>query len=90
MNASELISRLENETGQRVDDPNSMAYAGLLGAVARAMGVSKFDARDDVAVGVVLGYQMSPEHQAEEDALNTFANLLKAGMSPDDARSLLG
>ena len=90
MNASELICRLEEETGQRVDAPNSMAYLGLLGAVAREMGVSKFDAKDDVAVGVVLGYQMSPEHQAEEDALNSFVNLLKAGMSPDDARALLG
>ena len=51
--ASDLIERMERETGQRIDsnDGDNMAMAGLFGALARAMGKSSHDARDDFAAG---------------------------------------
>lgn len=40
MDANTLIERMERETRQRIDDDDSMALIGLLGAIAREMGKS--------------------------------------------------
>lgn len=49
-----LIEKIEQETGKRWDDPSGLPLAQLVGAVAREMGVSKFEERDDLAVGILL------------------------------------
>ena len=51
VDTNELIERMEMETGQRVDADNSMALAGLFGTIARKMGQSHHQERDDVAAG---------------------------------------
>jgi hypothetical protein len=86
--ASDLIERMERETGQRVDDDGSMAMAGLFGALARAMGQSSHRERDDVAAGVVIRHQMTPEYQQEQEGKTLLATMLSAGLSPDDVKSL--
>ena len=63
---SNLIEQWENETGQRVDDDNSMAMAGIMGSLARMMGKSKFGARDDLPVGLLIQRDLDPEHQRRE------------------------
>ena len=49
-----LIEQIEEQTGKRWDDPSGLPLAQLIGAVAREMGTSRFDERDDLAVGVLL------------------------------------
>ena len=49
-----LIEKIEQETGKRWNDPSGLPLAQLIGAVARETGVSKFEERDDIAVGVLL------------------------------------
>lgn len=90
--ASELIERMERETGQRVDSNgfDNNAVAGLLGAMLREMGQSRHRSRDDVAAGTLARYQMSPTGQAEREANEMFVNLLLSGLSPDEAAALLG
>lgn len=90
--ASDLIEQMERETGQRVDSNggDNMAMAGLFGLVARAMGKSRHDPRDDVAAGVVIRHQISPEGQAELAAEQLMAEMLAGGVSPDDLAALFG
>jgi hypothetical protein len=53
--ASDLIERMERQTGQRIDDNSgdNFAMAGLFGAIAREMGKtpSTYRERDDVRRG---------------------------------------
>lgn len=49
-----LIEQIEEKTGKRWDDPSGLPLAQLIGAVAREMGASKFEERDDLAVGILL------------------------------------
>jgi hypothetical protein len=92
--ASDLIERVEAETGQRIDDNDgdNPAMAGLLGAIARALGQTppSYTERDDVAAGVVIRHQMTPEYQQEQESRQMMAALLADGMSPDDVKSLMG
>jgi hypothetical protein len=90
--ASDLIERLEGETGQRWDanDGDNATMAGLIGAMARMMGNSRHEERDDVAAGVVMSHRMSPEYQRELESREMLGNLLVAGFSPDDLKSLMG
>lgn len=90
--ASDLIERLEAETGQCVDDPGSLALVGLFGALSREMGLSPkaYTPHDDVAAGIFIQHQMSPEWEQGQAAREMLAQLLSAGMSPDDAVALLG
>lgn len=92
--ASDLIERLEAETGQRIDDNDgdNMAMAGLLGAMSRLMGQSpaSYTERDDVAAGVLIKHQMSPEYKREQESKEMMAAMLAGGMSPDDLKGLLG
>lgn len=92
--ASDLIERLEAETGQRIDDNDgdNLAMAGLIGAVSRIMGKSPstYRERDDVAAGLLIKYQMSPEFQREQERNELIASMLIGGASPDDLKDLLG
>ena len=89
---SDLIERMERETGQRIDadDPNNMAMAGMLGAIARMMGESSHDEYDDVVVGLLIRHQMTPEYRNEQESRQMIASLLSSGMSPDDIRKTWG
>ena len=92
--ASDLIERLERETGRRIDanDGDNLAMAGLFGAISRVMGKSPatYTERDDVAAGLLIRHQMTPEYKREQESKAMLANLLRAGLSPDDLGSLLG
>lgn len=92
--ASDLIKRLERETGQRIDDNDSdnNAMAGLMGAMSRELGQSprSYRERDDVAAGIVIKHQMSLEGQHEKEMKEILAQMLADGMSPNDIKSLLG
>jgi len=83
--ANDLIERVEHETGQRIDDDDSFAMAGLFGAVARLLGESSHEERDDVVAGVLVQHQMTPEYYREQRHRELLATLLRAGLSPDDA-----
>ena len=89
--ASDLIERLERETGQRIDADGgqNMAMAGLIGAMSRLMGQSppSYRERDDVAAGLLITHRQSFEGQQEQALL---AELLASGMSPDDVKALFG
>ena len=92
--ASDLIERLEAETGQRVDDNDgdNLAMAGLFGAVSRALGQSppSYRERDDVAAGLLIRHQMTPEYQREQESKRMMAALLAAGLSLDEVKALVG
>lgn len=92
--ASGLIERMERETGQRIDanDGDNLAMAGLFGAVARLMGKtpSNYAERDDVAAGILIRYQMTPEYAREQQAKAMLAGMLRSGLSPDDLKDILG
>jgi hypothetical protein len=92
--ANDLIERLERETGQRIDDNDgdNLVMAGLFGAMSRILGQSPptYRERDDVAAGVLIRHQMSPEYQEEQEAKKLMAELLASGMSPDGVKDLLG
>ena len=81
--ANDLIERAEREAGCRWDDPdNPSALAILFGAVARKLGKSKFDERDDFAVGMLLMNQ-------DNDSDLLLEQLLRSGMDPKDIFNLL-
>lgn len=92
--ADGLIARMEEETGQRVDDNDgdNLAMAGLFGAVSRIMGQSPpaYREQDDVTAGLLIKHRMSPEYQREQEAKAVLATLIASGMSPDDAKDLIG
>lgn len=84
--ASDLIERAEREAGCKFDDPNNPgAMEILFGALAREMGKSKFDERDDFAVGTLIMNSDKQRNQGDD----LIAALLLSGMSPDDLASLL-
>ena len=92
--ASDLIERMERETGQRVDDNDgdNLAIAGLFGAMARMLGQTppSYSERDDVAAGVVIRHQMSPEYRRQRESDNLLAQLLVSGVSPDTLKDITG
>jgi len=94
MDASELIERMESETGQRIDDNDgdNLAMTGLFGALARLIEQTppSYRERDDVAAGVLIRHQMTPEYQREQEGERMLVEMLRAGLSPDDAKALLG
>lgn len=69
--ASDLIERMERETGQRIDDNegDNLALVGLFGAIVRIAGKSSHNKRDDAAVGVIA---------------ELLASMLLAGFSPEE------
>ena len=86
--ASDLIERMEAETGQRIDDNDgdNMAIAGLLGAMSRMMGQSpsSYTERDDVAAGMLIRHRVSPAGQQERAGRELLAHLLTSGVSLKD------
>lgn len=86
--ANDLIVRLEAEAGQRIDDNDgdNLAMAGLFGAMSRLLGQSPstYRERDDVAAGLLIRHRMSPEYQHEQESKRALADLLIAGLSPDE------
>lgn len=86
--ASELIERLENETGCRIDDNegDNLAMAGLVGAISRIMKLSppSYQERDDVVAGLYIQHLNSHEGKAQEEQKQMLAELLASGLSPDD------
>jgi len=90
--ASDLIERMERETGQRINsnDFDNAAMAGLFGAVARMKGKSSHDERDDVVAGLLIVHQMTPEYRNEQESRQMIASLLSSGLSPDDIRAMWG
>ncbi len=92
--ASDLIERMEAETGQRIDDNDgdNMAVVGLLGAMSRMMGQSpaSYKERDDVAAGVIIKHQMTAEYKRQQASDKMMAAMLIGGMSPDDLKELFG
>lgn len=90
--ASDLIYRMERETGQRVDagDGYNLAVAGLFGAMARELGASQHRQRDDVAAGILVRRQISPQEKGDEQSKAILASLLSSGMSPDEIKKLFG
>lgn len=91
--ASNLIERMEKETGQRVDsnDGDNNAVAGLLGAMSRLLGQTptSYTEQDDVAAGLLIKHHMSPEWDNEEAQNEKMtAMLLSEGMAPDELKGL--
>lgn len=88
--ASDLIERLEEETGQRIDDDGSLAMAGLFGAMSRLLGHSppSYRPRDDVVAGLLIQHRMSPEYQAEQASKRMLAEALLSGISPDTLKDI--
>jgi len=92
--ANDLIERLEAETGQRIEDNDgdNTAMDGLFGAMSRLLGQSppSYRERDDVAAGMLIRHQMSPGGRRERENRDILATLLASGISPDDAKDLIG
>ena len=82
--ASDLIERMERETGQRIDanDGDNLAMAGLLGAMSRLIGKSpaSYRERDDVAAGLLIREQAKPEYQRRKAAEEAMLALFIAGL----------
>lgn len=91
--ASDLIERLERETGKRIDDNDgdNLAMSGLFGAMSRILGQSppSYRERDDIVAGEMIRHQMSPEGRHEREGKKVLADMLVSGLSPDDAKALL-
>ena len=79
--ASDLIEKWERETGTRATDSGSFAQAGLMGELARMMGKSNHDARDDFAAGVLI--QNSEELEKQEAAKRAQAEMFLASLGID-------
>ncbi len=78
-----LIERAERETGKRWDDPSGDTLAILFGAVAREMGKSHHQERDDFAAGLLIQHQITPEYARQQQSDAMIADLLLSGFSPD-------
>ena len=76
--ATDLIEKWEQETGTRATDSGSAAQAGLMGELARMMGKSSHDARDDFAAGVLI--QNSEELKKQKAAERAQAEMFLASL----------
>ena len=79
--ASDLIDKWESETNSRATDAGSMAQAGLVGELARLMGKSTHDERDDLAAGILL--TPSPESIEAERRKEAMAKFFLASLGVD-------
>lgn len=71
-----LIEQIEERTGKRWNDSSGLPLAQLVGAVAREMGVSKFEERDDIAVGILLQDQfINGKGRLSDEALSAMIDL---------------
>ena len=76
--ATNLIEKWERETGTRATDSGSAAQAGLMGELARMMGKSSHDARDDFVAGVLI--QNSEELKKQEVVERAQAEMFLASL----------
>lgn len=85
----DIIEEYEKEYGCRVEADNFLnnAFTALVGMVAREMGRSSFDARDDLAVGTLI---LSEAYKRRQDDMELFASLIRSGVSPDTIINLFG
>jgi hypothetical protein len=83
--ANDLIERAEREAGCRIDDNghDNNAMAIVFGALARSLGKSDHQERDDFAAGLLVRHQLTPEHREEQARKELMANMLMAGVDPD-------
>lgn len=90
--ATDLIERMERETGCRIDENegDNLAMDGLFGALARIMGKSPKSYReyDDVAVGLLIKYRMSKQYENDQRGKEIIASMLSKGLSPDHILNL--
>ena len=90
-----LIEQWENETGQRWDSNggDNLTMAGIMGTMSRLLGKSAQQPKDDLAAGMLIQHQMSPEGQrqaAEKEAgIDAFMMLLGMGVEPKTAHQFL-
>ena len=71
-----LIEQIEEKTGKRWDDPSGLPPAQLIGAIAREMGASKFEGRNDIAVGILLQDQfINGKGRLSDEALSAMVDL---------------
>jgi pentatricopeptide repeat protein len=89
---AEMIERLEKECHCRVDSNgfNNAVVAGLLGAASRALGQHDHSPHDDVVVGTLIQFNNSEEGRRKREADEMFAQMLRAGISPDELKGLFG
>lgn len=91
--ANDLIEKMEAETGQRIDDEgDNLAMAGLFGAISRLMGLSPsiYTERDDMAAGLLVLHQMSPEYEDKQRSNTILTNMLRVCLSPDEVKGFFG
>ena len=89
---AELIERMEQEAGCRVDDNSgdNMAMAGLFGALARAMNKSCHSEKDDIAAGILLRHQMTSAYAEEQASMRMVARMLMSGMNYETIIAMRG
>ena len=82
------------ETEDELDEAivEIMAIITLWLAWSRLMGQSpaSYTEREDVAAGLLIKHQMSPEYRSEQESKKMIAEMLAGGMSPDDIKALWG
>lgn len=90
MSGNDLIERAERETGRRIDSNgfDNDAMSVVMGALARALGKSSHDERDDFVAGTLIKHQMSPEGKAQQKNDEMLRQLLLSGLSPDDIEGM--
>lgn len=91
-NMGHVIEAHEAYWDERYEDSDSV-MTGLFGAVAQALQGTQYRGdlvSNDIAAGTLVRHQMSPEYQREQEARQMMADLLLAGLSPDDLKSLSG
>lgn len=88
--ASDLIERMERETGQRIydNDGDNNAVAGCIGAIARMMGNTAHtdyadDPKIDVPVGMYIKATSTPEYKARERSKELMLEMFMAGLTPN-------
>jgi len=82
--SNDLIERAERETGTRATDDGSAAQAVLMGALARAMGMSGHAERDDFAAGILLQNSTEIAEREKSDKLAARMLLASLGIDLDD------
>lgn len=86
-----IIEAHEAYQDQRYEESDNV-MTGLFGAIAQALQGTHYGGDpvgNDIAAGLLVRHQMSPEGQAKRESDRLLAQMLMAGLSPDDIGSLL-
>lgn len=87
-----VIEAHEAYQDERYEDSDSVV-TGLFGVMAQALQGTRYGGDlmgNDIVAGILVRHQMSPEYQREQEAGQMMADLLLAGLSPDDLKSFSG